>query len=65
MPLETIRRVEHPTQEGDEKKRLPLRWAVILVAACTAGFAVGSALGVVAGVTVASTVAGLLHKILA
>jgi hypothetical protein len=53
-----------PVRSGPTR-RLPLRWAVILVAATGVGTAVGFAAGIVGGVTVGVAVTGLLHKILA
>ena len=44
---------------------LPLRWALIIVAATACGVAVGFAVGLVPGITVGLGVAGLLHKSLA
>lgn len=49
---------------GDHGGALPLRWALIFIAALGGGFAVGLTVGPVQGVTVGLAIAGLLHKIL-
>lgn len=53
---------EKPTNGGAP---LPLRWAVIILAAGAVGFFINSIAGPVAAITAAATVAGLLHQVLA
>jgi hypothetical protein len=43
---------------------LPIRWAVIIIAALGGGFAIGFLVGPVEGITVGLAIAGLLHRVL-
>ncbi len=60
------RRTDQPKSKPfrSSATKLPLRWAVILMAAAGVGFSVARAAGIVAGITAAVAVAGLLHEIL-
>jgi hypothetical protein len=51
-------------QNDHNDHKLPLRWALILLASAAAGIAVHAAAGVTPGVTVSISLAGLLHRIL-
>jgi len=52
------------TASTDTPPRLPLRWALIIMAALGAGFAVTALAGLAAGVSVGIALAGLLHTVL-
>ncbi len=52
-----------PPERPEDRKGLPLRWAVILSVACLAGIAANAAAGPAAGITAFVLVAGLLHTI--
>lgn len=64
MPT-TIRPRPRPSEtSGSEPPKLPLRWAVILLAAGAVGFVGAQVAGPVAGITLAISAVGLLHQIL-
>jgi hypothetical protein len=58
------RRQQEGLENSERDGSLPLRWALILIAAIGAGFAVGALFGPVEGITVGLAVVGVLHKIL-
>jgi hypothetical protein len=55
----------YPAPDSETGRGLPVRWAVITVAAIQAALVVYQLAGPVPAITVGLTVAGTLHKILA
>ncbi|GIH13238.1 hypothetical protein Raf01_14100 [Rugosimonospora africana] len=53
-----------PEQSSNGGAPLPLRWAVIILAAGVVGFSIDSIAGLVPAITAAATVVGLLHQVL-
>jgi hypothetical protein len=53
-----------PGQPKNSGAQLPLRWALIILAAAVVGFSINSIADPVSAITAAAAVAGLLHQVL-
>lgn len=64
MRLSVRRVLKEDNDDSVHPERLPLRWALILLASLATGITLALLSGPLAGVVSAATIAGLLHTIL-